>query len=311
MENNIWELLEVVRANALNTYLGGVMNIASILACIAAAYMVLKNTRAYVVGMGLDLLDFMQPILILLLVCNFDTLVLGPINALINIAAGRLAALTNCDMAEYVSKWAETINKVDTLRDVREATQAAMEMEEYMDANWFTRSIMNIWIGFKKSITHMLSLGSFRVTTIICGILFLIVKIALFLQQIMCTFYLIFNSIIGALSLALSIFPTFGGSFKGWIARHIQISMWIPAGYVIMGIHLLITETLTKPGIYLNLTLGMEWVLMALQIAALCGIFAVPKLATWFVEAMGVSDTHRSFGGPIKAIAQGALMKFV
>lgn len=83
----LWDTLESIRQTALREDLAGVMDIAGILACMMTAGAILKVVRTYMTGTNIDPWDLFRPLILMLVVCNFNTIVLRPVDALTSIVS--------------------------------------------------------------------------------------------------------------------------------------------------------------------------------------------------------------------------------
>jgi hypothetical protein len=86
--------------------------------------------------------------------------------------------------------------------------------------------------------------------------------------------------------------PGFESGFRNWFARYFQLSMWIPLGYMVLGLNLSISDHFSALASEGGMSIGLQWMMIVLQIAALVTITAVPKMATWIIHAPGSSDAH-------------------
>ena len=158
-------------------------------------------------------------------------------------------------------------------------------------------------------VMYRFSIVSLGFGALVGGILFMIVKILLFVQQILCYTYLMVNSLLGPFVMALAILPGFETGLKNWIARYIQIAMWIPIGYFVMYINLQIGNAFCNLAAAGQTGLAMDWFMIALQIVALVSVASVPKMAAWVIESTGANDAHSALSQPARQMAR-KFMKF-
>ena len=109
---SMWKTLESVRETVLREDLGGVMDIAGILACMMAAGAILKVVRTYMTGTNMDPWDIFRPLVLMLLVCNFNTLILTPVNTLTSIVSREAAEVFDMRPDKYVRKWGENMVQI-------------------------------------------------------------------------------------------------------------------------------------------------------------------------------------------------------
>ena len=117
------------------------------------------------------------------------------------------------------------------------------------------------------------------------------------------------NSLLGPFIMALSILPGYETGLKNWVARYIQIAMWIPIGYFVMYINLQVGNAFCTLAAAGQTGLAMDWFMIALQIVALVSVASVPKMAAWVIESTGANDAHSALSQPARQMAR-KFMKF-
>ena len=307
---SIWTTLETVRDTVLSGKIEALSSIASLLAAILAAGTLLKMSKDYIQGQPLDLWDLLRPIVLLTLVCLFRPLVLGPLDSLVNVFTRDAAEAVSVSTGEYVKQWGENVAKMDVYTVQNSMQDAAKEIAEIAeDKSGIGRFFATAWIAIKKVVMHRFHLMSMGIGTVVGAILFLLVKIRLFVQQILCNTYLLMNSLLGPFIMALAILPGFETGLKNWVARYIQIAMWIPIGYFVMFINLQIGNAFCNLAAAGQTGLAMDWFMIALQIVALVSVASVPKMAAWVIESTGANDAHSALSQPARQMAR-KFMKF-
>ena len=306
----MWTTMETVRDTVLSGKIGALATIAGILAAILAAASLLKLSKDYIQGQPLDLWDICRPIVLLTMVCLFNDLVLGPVDSMVNVFTRDISEAVDISTKEYVTQWGENIGKMHLYSNANMINDAAKELEEAAEnSSWFGRFFASIWIALKKMVMFRFNLISLGFGALVGGILFLIVKILLFVQQILCYTYLMVNSLLGPFVMALAILPGFETGLKNWIARYIQIAMWIPIGYFILYINLQVGNAFCTLAAAGEVGLAMDWFMIALQIVALISVASVPKMAAWIIESTGANDAHSALSQPARQMAR-KFMKF-
>ena len=306
----MWTTMETVRDTVLSGKIGALATIAGILAAILAAASLLKLSKDYIQGQPLDLWDICRPVVLLTMVCLFNDLVLGPVDSMVNVFTRDISEAVDISTKEYVTQWGENIGKMHLYSNANMINDAAKELEEAAEnSSWFGRFFASIWIALKKMVMFRFNLISLGFGALVGGILFLIVKILLFVQQILCYTYLMINSLLGPFVMALAILPGFETGLKNWIARYIQIAMWIPIGYFILYINLQVGNAFCTLAAAGEVGLAMDWFMIALQIVALISVASVPKMAAWIIESTGANDAHSALSQPARQMAR-KFMKF-
>lgn len=309
---SVWTTLDQVRATVITGKLGAIMSISAILAAMMAAISLIKLSSEYIQGQGVTLWQLLRPLVMLVLVCQFNTLVLNPINSLVNIFTRDLSESVNVSTKEYISQWSSNMIEVEkyALKSASDAQAEALEELANSDMGPIGKFFVKFWEGIKKFVSNLLSVSSMTVGAIIGGILFLLVKILLFAQQVLCALYLTIMGLLGPVIFAVSIMSGFISGIRNWIARYIQIGMWVPVGYMILYINLQIGNSFLKNISSIGGTdLSTEWFMIALQVVALVSVASVPKIAGWIIESTGTNDAHGSMSQPMRTIAR-KLIKF-
>ena len=306
----MWTTMETVRDTVLSGKIAALATIAGILAAILAAASLLKLSKDYIQGQPLDLWDICRPIVLLTMVCLFNDLVLGPVDSMVNVFTRDISEAVDISTKEYVTQWGENIGKMHLYSNANMINDAAKELQEAAEnSSWFGRFFASIWIALKKMVMFRFNLISLGFGALVGGILFLIVKILLFVQQILCYTYLMVNSLLGPFVMALAILPGFETGLKNWIARYIQIAMWIPIGYFILYINLQVGNAFCTLAASGEVGLAMDWFMIALQIVSLISVASVPKMAAWVIESTGANDAHSALSQPARQMAR-KFMKF-
>ena len=244
------------------------------------------------------------------MVCLFNDLVLGPVDSMVNVFTRDISEAVDISTKEYVTQWGENIGKMHLYSNANMINDAAKELQEAAEnSSWFGRFFASIWIALKKMVMFRFNLISLGFGALVGGILFLIVKILLFVQQILCYTYLMVNSLLGPFVMALAILPGFETGLKNWIARYIQIAMWIPIGYFILYINLQVGNAFCTLAASGEVGLAMDWFMIALQIVSLISVASVPKMAAWVIESTGANDAHSALSQPARQMAR-KFMKF-
>ena len=301
----MWTTLETVRDTVLSGKIGALSSVAAILAAILAAASLLKLSKDYIQGEPLDLWDISRPVILLTMVCLFNELVLGPLDSIVNVFTRDISEAVSISTKEYVIQWGDNIRKMHDYSAADMLSDAARELEEAaQNSSWFGRLFSSIWIALKKTIMYRFSLISLGFGALVGGILFMAVKILLFVQQILCYTYLMVNSLLGPFVMALAILPGFESGLKTWIARYIQIAMWIPIGYFILYINLQVGKAFCTLAASGEVGLAMDWFMIALQVVALISVASVPKMAAWVIESTGANDAHSSISQPARQAAK-------
>ena len=191
-----WTTLETVKDAVLEGKIGAMTSIAAVIAAILAAMSVLKTSKDYVNGHGTDLWSLLRPLVLLLLTCQFHMLVLRPLDSMINIFTRDIASNVSISSSEYISKWGENMFDMGEMAMQNNQREYFEELAEQADKSFITQFFMTIWLSFKKLLLDRFHLTSLTVGSAIGGVLLLIVKILLFVQQLLSCTYQMINALL-------------------------------------------------------------------------------------------------------------------
>ena len=300
----IWNTLDNVKHSIFNEHMEGMMHVSIAIAGILAGLTILKNYNGFVKGDGLDAFLILKPVMLLILIANFHTLVMTPLDSLVSIFIRGVTETCSVTNEEYLMTWKvymETMAMTDITKNIEAYHESIAEFES--DSR-IARFFKTIWEGLKRSVMSMMNLTSLKTGALIGGLLYIVAKVLLFMQQVICYFYQIFIGMVGPVIFATSVWPGYEAGIKRWFARYIQLSCWIPAGFLVMMIGLEITSAFADASLAGETGLSATWFMILLHIVALVMISAVPKLATYWIESRGGNDAHGSVTQPARNIAR-------
>ena len=301
---SIWTTLDNIKYSIINEHMDGMSHVAISVAAILAGMSILKNYNGFVKGDGLDFMLILKPIMILILVANFNTLVMQPLDAVTNIFIRGITDNCSVTNEQYLMTWKENMETM-AMTDITKNFEAYHEsIAEFESDSRIVRFFKTIWEGLKRAVMSMMNIASLKTGALIGGILYMIAKILLFMQQVICYLYKIFIGLVGPLIFSTSVWPGYEAGMKRWFARYIQISCWIPAGFMVMLIGLEITSAFADASLAGETGLSATWFMILLHVVSLVMISAVPKLATYFIESRGGNDAHGSVTQPARNIAR-------
>lgn len=300
----IWNTLDNVKHSIFNEHMEGMMHVSIAIAGILAGLTILKNYNGFVKGDGLDAFLILKPVMLLILIANFHTLVMTPLDSLVSIFIRGVTETCSVTNEEYLMTWKENMETM-AMTDITKNIEAYHEsIAEFESDSRIARFFKTIWEGLKRSVMSMMNLTSLKTGALIGGLLYIVAKVLLFMQQVICYFYQIFIGMVGPVIFATSVWPGYEAGIKRWFARYIQLSCWIPAGFLVMMIGQEITSAFADASLAGETGLSATWFMILLHIVALVMISAVPKLATYWIESRGGNDAHGSVTQPARNIAR-------
>lgn len=120
----------------------------------------------------------------------------------------------------------------------------------------------------------------------------LVFQAAALIIDVIRTFYLIVLAIIGPIVFALSIFDGFQHLLTVWLARYINVYLWLPVANIFGAIIAKIQESMMNPATSGVAIPGQpfsttDWAYIAFLLIGIVGYFTVPSVAGYIVNAGG------------------------
>ena len=282
-------ILNAVEKGVLTDKLGSVTSIAISLAAGCTAISLIGIGSKFMKGVQFDWWQFVRPILIFFLVCNFSTLVLGPIRGIAGVYNTRLAAAVGTSTESFKAVFREKAEAMCHQEFGRDEDIDSYEVKD--DDNWFVRTAKKIGIG---------------AATIISGILFFFMNLSVSVMIIIARLYLIVMALIGPFTFAISILTAYPGGIKLWVERYIQYTLWQPLLYMVMYIG---TEIMVQGN--QTATWGGFWAWCFMIVAIFTAIKQVPAFASFIIESAGteaLANQMSGIGGQVLQRASSAAM---
>lgn len=277
---------------------GSVMTLCCVFAGLFAAASVISITSRYIRGEELGAWNVVKPMVLLALVCNFNSFVLHPTNALVNIFTRGLSEQVDINTTTYLTRMGDILiqaqkNKVFASEQQAAEAFEAIDASEYGPAGKFLRKVWETIKQFARSIFGLASLVGEGLSAGIAGIIYFIMKLVFFCQQILCFLYTTILGIMGPFVFTVGILSPYASGIKSWFARYIQISMWIPVGYLVLYVNIEFSGIITYSGYStFGSALSAAWVVIALELVGLVSVCAVPKICAWIIDSTGANDAH-------------------
>ncbi len=283
-------ILSAVEQNVLGAKLGAVTGVAISLAAACTAISMIGIGAKYLKGLQFDWWQFIRPLLIFFLVCNFSTLVLGPIRGIAGVYNTRLAGAVGSSTESFKAVFKERAEEMCHREFGQDEDVDTFEVSD--DDNWFVRTAKKIGNKITKSfygINESMNLGA---ATIISGILFFFMNMSVSVMIIIANIYLIVMALIGPFTFAISILTAYPGGIKLWVERYIQYTLWQPLLYMVMYLG---TEVMVQGN--QAATWGGFWAWCFMVIAIFTAIKQVPAFASFIIESAGTEALANQMSG--------------
>lgn len=306
------EAMEAMRRSLVNGKLSAFGSLAGVVAGLLCAVVLLKLAHDYLEGQGITLWQVIRPLVILVLCCNFNTFVAGPLHSVCNLVTRGMSNQCSVSWAQYktamgnhlkVQLASSAIKSQMELEEARQETMANFasvgQPTESGEKKSFWRKIGD---SFEAGLKSLISFGvhggaallnqiDFRISGVLTMavelLLLFIMKVVLLGQQISCYITLTILTLLGPFAFALAIVPGFSHNISSWIARYVQIALWIPIGQIVMYLNLQILGRITVMA--QSYDIGSKYILIVALIVCIMQASAVPQIANYIVESSGDS----------------------
>ncbi|MBP3257641.1 MAG: hypothetical protein J6M23_06590 [Bacteroidales bacterium] len=297
-------LLRELERSVLESKLDALTGVAVSLAAACCAISLIGIGSKYLKGMQFDWWQFVRPILIFILVCNFSTFVLGPVRGIAGVYNVRMAEAVGASTEEFKALFREQATEMCRQEFGQDEDVETFETKE--DDGSVIRFLKKVGNKMTKSffkINEKMNLGS---AVILSGVMFFFLNMSLSVMVIIANIYLIIMALIGPFTFALSILTTYTNGIKLWVERYIQYTFWQPLLYTFMYIGTQIMILGNQ-----NASWGGFWAWCFMCIAIFTVIKQVPGIASLIIESAGteaLANQLSGLGGQLLQKASSASM---
>lgn len=291
LTNGMQQILSEVEHGVLDGKLGPVTSVGISLAAFCAAFSLIKNSSGFLKGSHFDWWGFVRPIVIFLIVCNFSTIVVGPLRRISNIYNVRLTKVVGESSDTFKSEFKKMCEEASWTTIIPQEDVTAAEGS---GGNFFTKWIRGVGdkltrMTFKINASVNLASGK-----IIAGIMFFLLNIYTSVFVIIARVYLVLMALIGPFTFAISILPSYHGGIKLWVERYIQYTLWEPllsiAMYIMLQVMIAATFTAATD-------VGGVATVIFLMIAVFVIVKQVPTIASFIIESTGTAGLANQMAG--------------
>ena len=295
-------ILSEVEHGVLSGKLGAVTSVGVSLAAFCTAIALIKLSSDFLKGTDFDWWQFVRPLLIFIIVCNFSTIVVGPLR--------QISSIYNTRLTKSVGESADTF-KAEFKKMCEQAQwNTIMPQEDVVESESNGGNAISRWFkGIGDKITRMtfklqanINLGAGK---ILAGIMFFLLDIYTSVFVIIARVYLIIMALIGPFTFAISILPSYPGGIKLWVERYIQYTLWEPLLSIAMYIMLQIMVTATFTA---ATDVGGVATVIFLMVAVFVIVKQVPTIASFIIESMGTAGLANEMAGTGMSAGKKAAM---
>ena len=295
-------ILSEVEHGVLSGKLGAVTSVGVSLAAFCTAIALIKLSSDFLKGTHFDWWQFVRPLLIFIIVCNFSTIVVGPLR--------QISSIYNTRLTKSVGESADTF-KAEFKKMCEQAQwNTIIPQEDVVESESNGGNAISRWFkGIGDKITRMtfklqanINLGAGK---ILAGIMFFLLDIYTSVFVIIARVYLIIMALIGPFTFAISILPSYPGGIKLWVERYIQYTLWEPLLSIAMYIMLQIMVTATFTA---ATDVGGVATVIFLMVAVFVIVKQVPTIASFIIESMGTAGLANEMAGTGMSAGKKAAM---
>ncbi len=293
---------------------GGMMGLAKGIAGLGAlfyiAYRVWKSLAA---AEPIDVFPLLRPFVIGLCIMFFPTMVIGTLNSVLSPVTRACSHVVDSQIAE-----AKTL-EVEKDRLEREAIARNPLFAYMVDDEEFDRQMAELGILDAPQIVgmHMARLG-YKFKTMITDafrwFLELIFQASSLIIDTVRTFFLVVLTLLGPIAFAFSVYDGFHNTLTSWLARYINVYLWLPVSDLLTGILTRIRIMLLRGDIAQfqdpsYIADGSSGVYIVFMLIGIVGYFCVPTIAGWIVQAGGSGAYGKNInkGAGLAGSASGAV----
>lgn len=244
---------------------------------ITAAIAIVITSYGIFFGKGFDVGSALRPFFILIILTFFPSLIISPLDGI----------------SQALYKWMDETCEQSSIEreELSLRLKHKIEQDETLDYDMNNTDVAMIDGLYESSEESRTELPS-RFQRWIMDALVYLVEVLSYVAQMFVSFlsviYMIILSITGPLTFVLAIVPMFMSSIGSWLARYIQIMLWIPISHLIVIImnyfHIIILKN------NIDGTDAITWpttIMVCLSLVMIIALFKIPTLCEWIVESSG------------------------
>ena len=281
----VWGMLTDVSDDIVFDKLGNFQSVAVVLAAMLAAYTVLKNSADYINGESKFLWPMIRPILMLICIMDFP-LVCGALDSVVNIFTREIASNADSNFKDLGAAMENVYTELGSyaLEQGRLADRLAEEEQ------W------SFWKKLKEGISLAASTyfksRQMNTLTLLTFIGRLIAESIFWVYETLAALFLGLLKILGPVVFAIAIPEGLKQGLLGWVSRYVQISLWVPIGYIIIMFLTAFFQVICMSVINAGYASGVFVVGIGLIIAIVAATMGIPKIASWVIQSSGSANAQ-------------------
>ena len=276
--SGIWESLYRASRSVIDDKLGDFVSVAVVVAALFAAWTLLKTTMDWTKGGSHDLWQLLRPLVIVLCVLNFSALS-GAFDGLANIFCREISEHTESGIGDMMAKVQDACKAGgDTLAEEGEDVMHP-EGRNFAERAW--NWVKGAFTYAAKTVLKVEQVGVFTVETFVCRF---VIDLMFLVFQVISAMFLTVLRLIGPFAFAVAAYEPWSGSIRSWCERYIETSLWMPIGFIVIGImtnlYGVLATTFAQGG---GLEHGAFFIGVAMIVASFRAIKSIPEIAGWVI----------------------------
>lgn len=279
----LWGSLMEMMDKVSNANLEGFIDLSVVLAAFLAAFSLVRFATTYVQGDNSFSWKLARPIVILLCVMNFS-LLCNVFDSTIGIFSRDIADAAGGSFKELYMSMTNSYKVADDNlhRSVEDG------LSNSVGEPWYKR----VWEVMKTATKRLDNRTAIESLSIVSLFTRLIIEAIFLVMEFLAAFYLALMRVFGPFILALSIPENWKDSTAKLVARYIQVSLWMPVGYVIIGILTKLFGVVCGALATGSAEFGAGMTAFCLTVVGITAMLAIPKVAGWIVESAGSGNAQ-------------------
>ena len=276
---NLWASLYGASQSIVDDKLGALSAIAVVIAAFFAAWSLIGTAQEWASGTSHDLPSLFRPVVILICVMSFTSLS-GAFDGLVNLFCREIAEQTDSGIGDMVSKVQEAcVSGYDDTADDWNDVVTDAEGDNWVERTW--NKVRGAFAFAAKTTLKITDLKNFTLVTFVCRF---VVDLMFFIFQIIAVMYLTILRLIGPFCFAVAVYKPWGGSVRAWCERYIETSLWMPIGYIIIGIMTGLYGSVATAIATGDMQNGAVFIGVAMIFASFRAIKSIPEIAGWIIS---------------------------
>ena len=317
MDYSFYGLVTEVKQQVLSTDNNVVMSVAYIIAAIFACFAIIVITKDYVLEQNASSnWKMLRPLAIMILLPMFSDVVIF-VDSVMGGVADAIWTDVSEDSDNYDAKYNSLVAQIESIAssdDWMASLQSSLSSSESVegltgesnvagealadqassgsgDKPWY-KWLWDRLTGWTSEAMNLAVKGVGNVLSFVISFVMNCVRYCLIGAS---GVYLMVLGILGPLVLAISLLPTFENSIWQWVARYIQVSLWVPlvslVDFVNCKMRVALIDTFSQCNTVTMATFPFHQILLNLIMLGM--LFAVPSMANWIVQSTGTANVHR------------------